>query len=46
MEPRIPTLGETPFEQQTALLPGEKLKQLCLEQFKQYKIQEFRAQKV
>jgi hypothetical protein len=44
MEPRIPTVEETPPEQQTALLPVDTLKQLCLEKFYQYKIQEFRLQ--
>jgi hypothetical protein len=41
--PRIPSVEETP-EQQTAVLPVDTLKQLCLEQFNEYEIQEFRLQ--
>jgi hypothetical protein len=43
MEPHIrTTIEETPPENRPALLPVEKLKKLCLEQFNEYKIQEFR----
>jgi hypothetical protein len=42
MDPRLPTVEETPPEQRTAaLLPVDKLKQLCHEQNK-HRIQEFR----
>jgi hypothetical protein len=45
MEPRIPTLEETPTrEQQTALLPVETLKQLCLDERVEYSFTEFRLQ--
>jgi hypothetical protein len=45
MEPRIPTIEETPVKPRMAtLLPVEKLKQLCLEQFKKYTFTEFRLQ--
>jgi hypothetical protein len=42
MVPRIPTVEETLIEKQTALLPVDPLKKLCLKQFNEYKIKEFR----
>jgi hypothetical protein len=43
MEPRFPTVEETtPAEHQTALLPAEKLKQLCLDEHVEYTFTEFR----
>jgi hypothetical protein len=44
MDPLNPIVEETPAEQRTALLPVEELKQLSLQQFNEYQIQEFRLQ--
>jgi hypothetical protein len=38
------TMDDTPPEQQTALLPVEKLKQLCLDESFEYTVKEFRWQ--
>jgi hypothetical protein len=44
MEPRLPTVGETPHEHRPVLVPVEKLKKLWLVPFNEYKIKEFRLQ--
>jgi hypothetical protein len=38
----LPTIEETPPQQQKSLLPVEKLKKLCLKRFNKYGIKEFR----